>query len=75
VENDAVGVEAIITTDSVVSLLGKENLLMREALRAAHHALTTVHGLYAVDPRPDRDAFQIDNLKVIRQIEEALGDA
>jgi hypothetical protein len=48
---------------------------MREALRAAHHELTTVHGLYAVDLRPDRDAFQIDKLAVLKQIEEALGDA
>jgi hypothetical protein len=50
--------------------------LVIEALKAAHHALTTVHGLWATDlwPGQDTQLFRIDKLKALAMIEEALGD-
>jgi hypothetical protein len=77
VENDVVGAVAITLADSIAMQLVKENLQMREALKAARHALVTVHGLWATDGQPQQDPikFQINTLKTIEQIEEALPDA
>ena len=50
-----------------------------EALKAAHHELTALHGLYAHDnPRPDlsgEDAFQIDATNTINKIVQAIAKA
>jgi hypothetical protein len=75
VESDVVGAAASITTGSIVTLLGRENLQMRNALEAAKHALVTCHGLWALDGPVHSEMFQLNYLKTIEKIEEALGDA
>lgn len=49
----------------------------RDALKVAHHALTTVHGLWATDLQPSfpqKTLFRLDKSKALEQIEAAMGD-
>jgi hypothetical protein len=72
--NDVVGAVGIIKTGWTACPAPEK---MVEALKAAHHALVAVHGLWATDGQPQQDPikFQINTLKTIEQIEEALPDA
>jgi hypothetical protein len=65
------GTAEISTTSDSIATLAK----MRAALKVAHHALTTVHGLWALDGPVHSEMFQLNTLKTIEVIEEALGDA
>jgi hypothetical protein len=73
VTNDVVGAEDSIATAFLVRSLAKDNLLLIETLEAAKHALVTCHGLWATD-QVVGPHFQLDHLKTIEKIEEALGN-
>ena len=45
----------------------------RDALKAAHHELTCCHGLWCID-RAEPDHFQLDTLKVLKEIEKVLDE-
>lgn len=73
-ERDTAAAKATVLESAVVELAQA-----REALKAAHHALTTVHGLWATDKtleaarwQGDPCFFRIDKAKVLAQIEAAL---
>lgn len=57
-----------------IERIADQQELMVEALKAAHHKLTTLHGLWATDEEVYRgpNHFRVYALKVLEQIEEAL---
>jgi len=46
--------------------------LIRSALEAARHELTTLHGLVAADGAAPTETWTLDESHVIRQLDEAI---
>lgn len=78
-ERDAARRDYIITLD-LLKVEIEKFVGARAALRVAHHALTTVHGLWATDVTNPLNIddnviyFRIDVSKALAVIEEAMGD-
>lgn len=47
--------------------------VLREALRDAHHELTTLHGLVVCDGAAPEETWPLDCSKTLTKIDEALG--